>query len=107
MALTACHPLTSSYDVEVSGWDDSHCFFVEKSELFWNEETGKHLALSHQLCPGTMIFVRLLQPTALERTSPVAYEAAPLGATPEGHQVFRVSRVEPRKAAAEEALRQG
>jgi hypothetical protein len=99
MALTARQPLTSTYIIEVSGWDDAHCFFVEKSELWWNEETGKRLALSHRLCPGTMIFVRLLQPTAMDRPFPVAYQAEPLGTTPEGQQLFQVARMKPRSAA--------
>lgn len=101
MALTAHCPLTSTYSVEVSGWDSTQSFFLEKSELTWNEENGKRLCLSHQLCPGTMIFVRLLQPTAAERTFPVAYQAEPLGTTPEGQQLFRVTRVQPRSIVEE------
>ncbi|HTT32756.1 MAG TPA: hypothetical protein VMH48_04070 [Methylomirabilota bacterium] len=100
MALSAQH-LTSTYSVEVSGWDSTQSFFVEKSELSWNEETGKLLSLVHQLCPGTMIFVRLLQPTASDRTFPVAYQAEPLGTTPEGQQLFRLTRVQPRSTPEE------
>jgi hypothetical protein len=96
MLSIARQPLKTSYSVEVSGWDDSYSFFVERSELTWEEESGKHLTLSHRLSPGTMIFVRLLQPTALERTSPVAYHAELLAATPEGGQRFRVQCMEPR-----------
>lgn len=103
MALPAHYPLTSTYSVEVSGWDSTQSFFVEKSELFWNEESGKRLSLVHQLCPGTMIFVRLLQPTAPNRTFPVAYRAEPVGTTPEGQQLFRVTRVQPRSSAEEAA----
>jgi hypothetical protein len=99
MALTARQPLTSSYSVEVSGWDNSHTFFVEKSELFWNEETGKFLTLAHELPEHTMIFVRLLQPSASDRAFPVAYEAEPQGRTANGHQTFRVTRMVPRSAA--------
>lgn len=95
MLLSARHTLKTTYSVEVSGWDDSHTFFVERSELSWDDQTGKHLTLSHRLCPGTMVFVRLLQTTALERTSPVAYHAEPLATTPEGQQKFRVKRIEP------------
>jgi hypothetical protein len=98
MALTAHYPLTSTYSVEVSGWDNTHSFFVEKSELSWNEETGKRLRLAHRLCPETMIFIRLLQPTS-DRTFPVAYQAEPLGTTPEGQQLFRVTRVQPRSTS--------
>jgi len=96
MVLTAPYRLTSTYSVEVSGWDSTQSFFVEKTELFWNEETGKRLGLSRQLFPGTMIFVRLVQPTAEDRASPVAYRAEPLGTTSEGLQLFQVTRMQPR-----------
>jgi hypothetical protein len=101
MSSIALHPLKSTYSVEVSGWDNSQSFFVEKSELSWDEERGKHLTLSHRLCPGTMIFVRLLQPTASERTFPVAYHAVPLATTPDGQQRFLVKCIEPRNASRE------
>jgi hypothetical protein len=96
MVSTARHPLSTNYCVEVSGWDDAHSFFVEKSELAWDEESGKHLTLSRRLCPGTMIFVRLLQPLAAEHAFPVAYHAEPEGTTSEGRQIFRVTRMQPR-----------
>ncbi len=101
MLSIARHPLKSTYSVEVSGWDDSQSFFVESSELTWDEENGKHLTLSHRLCPGTMIFVRLLQPTASERTFPAAYHAEPLATTPEGYQRFRVKCLAPLDAKME------
>lgn len=92
MPLTARQPLTSSYSVEVSGWDCSHTFFVEKSELLWNEATGKFLSLSHELRDHAMIFVRLLQANASERALSVAYEAEPQGTTVDGYHMFRVTR---------------
>ncbi len=96
MLSRAPQALTSTYTVEVSGWDNSHMFFVEPSELSWDEESGKHLTLSRELRPGTMIFVRLLQPLAADNAFPVAYRAEPVGMTPEGQQRFRVTRMEPR-----------
>ncbi len=101
MLSIARHPLRSTYTVEVSGWDNSQSFFVEKAELSGDEESGKHLTLSHQLCPGTMIFVRLLQTIGSERTFPVAYHAVPLAKTPDGQQKFRVKCIEPRNASRE------
>lgn len=90
MQSIARQPITNIYSVEVSGWDDSLSFFVEKTELFWNSETDKFLTLSRLLCPGTMIFVRLLQPTTVERSFPVAYRAEAAATTPEGKHQFRV-----------------
>ena len=46
MLLTEQRLICNSYPVEVSGWDISHMFFVEKSELEWKEESGKYLTLS-------------------------------------------------------------
>ena len=100
MVSPACHALSSTYSVEVSGWDNSHVFFVERSELSWDEETGKHLTLSRQLHSGTMIFVRLLQPLAPDCAFPVAYQAEPVAITPEGQQKFRVTRMHPRSPEA-------
>jgi len=94
--------LSCTYSVEVSGWDSAHAFFVERSELYWNEETGKQLTLSRRLAPGAMVFVRLLQPTDAERAFPVAYEAEALSAASEKPQQFRLTRVVPRCISADE-----
>jgi len=95
MVFTEQHAISNSYPVEASGWDIAHIFFVEKSELEWKEESGKYLTLSRSLCPGSMIFLRLLQPTSPDRSLPVAYRAQHIGATPEGQQQFRLQQVQP------------
>jgi len=95
MLLTAHSQIADKYPVEASGWDSSQCFFVEKSELAWNEVTGKHLTLSHSLRPGSMIFLRLRQPMSPDRSLPVAYHAQPIGITSEGQQQFRLNLVQP------------
>src|SRR5258708_20229430 len=69
--------VTDSYPVEASGWDIAHSFFVEKAELKWDEVTGKHLTLSRSLCPGSMIFLRLLQPISQHPSLSVAYQPPP------------------------------
>lgn len=94
-------PLATSYSVEVSGWDHSHVFFVERSELTWSEETGKLLTLSRRLPHGAMIFVRLLQPTDGERAFPVAYATEWLSNACERSQQFRITRVVPRSVPGE------
>jgi hypothetical protein len=95
MLLTAQRPITNSYSVEASGWDRDQTFFVEKSELEWNEETGKYVTLTRSLCPGSTIFLRLLQPASPDRSLPVPYHAQPVGFTPEGQQQFRLEQVQP------------
>lgn len=103
MAAFEHQPLAGTYSVEVSGWDHSHVFFVERSELTWSEEAGKLLTLSRRLPSRAMIFVRLLQPIDGERTFPVAYETEPLSDASERTQQFRITRVVPRCVPAENA----
>jgi len=95
MFPTAHDPTTDTYPVEASGWDSAHSFFVEKSELEWNETSGKHLTLSRSLNPGSLIFLRLLQPLSADRTLPVAYHVQPIGITSEGQQQFRLNQIQP------------
>jgi len=101
MLLTCGHPRTRTYRVEVSGWDISHIFFVEKSELSWSEEDGKQITLTRALSPGTMIFVRLLQPTSTDRSVPVPYQAEQVATMSEGFWQYRLHRAEPRSDAKE------
>ena len=95
MLVTADEPGISTYRVEVSGWDRYQAFFVEKCELEWSEETGKRVTLARALRPGTMIFVRLLQPVSADQPFPVAYYAEQTGVTSDGQNQFRLSQVRP------------
>lgn len=52
MNLSFRQPAIDSYRVEVSGWDISQSFFVEKPELEWNEENGKQITLSRAPSPS-------------------------------------------------------
>lgn len=97
MLLQAHSPITEVYPVEVSGWDITHVFFVEKSELTWNEEMGKHVVLRHALPEGAMIFLRLLQPASDDRAFPVAYEAKLDGYAPDGRHEFLLRQVQPHR----------
>ncbi len=102
MAVIERESLASTYSVEVSGWDHSHTFFVERSELCWSEATGKKLTLSRRLPPKAMIFVRLLQPSDGERAFPVPYETEALSIDSDKPQQFRLTRVVPRCVSMEE-----
>lgn len=95
MPLSARNPITNSYPVEASGWGSDQFFFVEKCELQWNDETGKYVTLTRSLCPGSMIFLRLPQPTSPDRSLPVPYHTQPMGPTAEGQQQFRLEQVQP------------
>ena len=72
-----------AYRVEVSGWDSRQEFFVEKTDLEWSEEAGKVIVLSRSVAAGSLLFLRLLDPTCMERVHPVPYLADPLPA--DGH----------------------
>lgn len=96
MLLSARCPITTLYHVEISGWDATHAFFVEKSELEWNDETGKHVLLKHALPEGAMIFVRLLQSASPERAVPVAYEAKLTGQVQDGRHAFALKQARSR-----------
>jgi hypothetical protein len=96
MILTAEHPPTNLYRVEISGWDDHRTFFVENSELEWAEDSGKHVTLNRGLSHGAIIFVRLLQPIGIDRSHPVAYEAELISRNQEGHWQFRLRAVSSR-----------
>jgi hypothetical protein len=93
--MTAARPVISTYPVEVSGWDGFQAFFVEKCELEWSEETGKQVTLTRSLRPGTMIFVRLLQPTSSEQSFPVPYRTERTDANAFGQYRFSLSQVLP------------
>jgi hypothetical protein len=93
--LTGQDRVTDSYPVEASGWDSDQTFFVEKSELRWDEPTGKHLTLSRCLCPGSLVFLRLLQPISLDRSLSVAYRAEHVEVTSDGQQKFRLIQIQP------------
>jgi len=95
MLLNARSPITSVYPVEVSGWDNGQSFFVEKSDLEWNEETGKRVALSRAVREGSILFVRLLQPIAEERSYPVAYVAKAGSSLANGQFQFHLKQVQP------------
>ena len=82
---------SSHYSVEVSGWDVSESFFVEKCELEWNEQSGKCVALRRMLPERAHVFVRLLQLLSTERSYPVVYEAHFAGSQPDGCHRFQLT----------------
>lgn len=87
---------TDSFWVEVSGWDESQVFFVEKSGLDWDNFAGKHISLQHMLSDGVMVFLRVLQPTDMRQSPTAAYRVKLIGCNPDGQHQFRPSPVHPR-----------
>lgn len=68
----ALQQASSSYRVEVSGWDSTQSFFLEKGSLHWNA-AGQQVSLRARLCEGTVIFVRLSHSPESEKNFPVPY----------------------------------
>jgi hypothetical protein len=65
----------NSYAVEVSGWDASEDFFVEKTDLTWTADGMKEISLHRTMREGSVIFVRLMQPMANADNYPIACQA--------------------------------
>jgi hypothetical protein len=65
----------AAYAVEVSGWDNNEDFFVEKTELHWSEQSGKHIVLARPIVSGSLIFLRLIDPLSADRVRPIPYRA--------------------------------
>lgn len=64
------------YRVEVSGWDASESFFVEKTTLHWGDEGDKDIRLRSSLREGCVVFVRVLQRFSNAEAIPMAYQVA-------------------------------
>lgn len=62
----------TNYRVEVSGWDASEAFFLEKTVLYWNS-SKQEVPLRSRLREGAVVFVRLLQPFESDENFPVPY----------------------------------
>ena len=83
------------YAVEVSGWDSTESFFVERCDLEWDEESSKLVALKRALGSNTLLLVRLRQEGAASPAHPVVYEAEFVGEMKNGLQQFRLNAVVP------------
>jgi hypothetical protein len=86
-----------SYRVEVSGWDRSENFFVEKTILDWRNAEKKEVSLRVELKEGSVVFVRLLQTSAIGNHFPIAYQAKKVSAKDaDGRFSIQVDRLRPR-----------
>jgi hypothetical protein len=85
----------TAYSVEVSGWDNKEDFFVEKTELHWSEQSGKHILLLRPIVSGALVFLRLIDPTSVDRVHPVAYRTELFDMTEAGQRRVRLLPVRP------------
>lgn len=89
--------VTTTYRVEVSGWDIQHNFFVAKANLEWTEDNGKKLTILRRLSDRAILFVGLVPATNPNRALSVPYEAEEIGVTPDGQYQFRLYPLQPRR----------
>lgn len=93
----------SSYRVEVSGWDASDAFFVEKTTLDWSGGDEKEINLRSTLREGAVVFVRLLQQFGKADSFPIAYRAASVKTGDNGRTLVQLARLHPRTPFKETA----
>ena len=92
------------YRVEVSGWDASESFFVEKAWLDWGHGTQMEIKLLSILREGCVVFVRLLQPVDDGANFPVAYRTLKMTARDtDGWARIFLAKVQPRASYKETA----
>ena len=96
---------SNSYRVEVSGWDASGNFFVEKTTLTWGGDEKKEITLWPSLREGSVVFVRLLQPLAKGNHSPIPYQAAAVKKDDAGRALIQLARLRPRVPFKEKPAR--
>ncbi len=93
----------SSYHVEVSGWDASDAFFVEKTTLDWSGGDKKEISLWPTLRENAVVFVRLLQEFGKTDSFPIAYRAASVEAGENGRTLVQLARLHPQAPFKETA----
>jgi hypothetical protein len=81
--------------IEVSGWDEDEMFFVEKSQFSYDEITGKHITLQHNLPEGSLIFLRLIHSPVSQHSVPVAYKTHFIGWDFQGNYRFTLVPAHP------------
>lgn len=87
----------NSYGVEVSGWDASGKFFVEKTTLQSAGDERKEVGLQSVVREGCVVFVRLLQPMDDADNFPVACQAMKImGTDAQGRTQVQIVQLRPR-----------
>jgi hypothetical protein len=87
--------------VEVSGWDSSENFFVEKTHLGWGREGNYEIAVHRHVRVGCVVFVRLLRPFADNADFPIAYRVDQSPADTRGEMRISLSRLHPKASFRE------
>src|SRR2546428_13924586 len=70
--MSAHISLSTSYRIEISGWDVEQNFFVGRANLAWSEEQGKKGQLRNPLRNGAEQLYLLIAPPAPGHSFPIA-----------------------------------
>ncbi len=63
------------YPIEISGWNVDGEFFVERTELRWNEKGEKRVSIREAVRDGSVVFARLMLQKSDSAAVPIAYQA--------------------------------
>jgi len=96
MTLSVRLPASTTYCVEVSGWDAQDNFFVAKADLAWGDDNGKQVTLAHAVADRAILFIRLVHATDSLRALPVPYEAEEIEPATPGSYLFKLHALQPR-----------
>ena len=90
---------SNRYPVEVSGWDASESFFVEKAMLDWAGDETKEVRLRRTLREGCIIFLRMLHPADGASRFPIPCRAVKVASRGQhAGSVIRLVQLHPRPA---------
>jgi len=92
----------NEYPIEASGWDADGAFFVEKSDLHWDEAGTKCIHIHCRIQPSAFVFLRLLDSTVGGERFPVPHQVedvAPPGR--DGWWKVRLVQSQPQHAVPE------
>ena len=92
------------YPVEVSGWDATEGFFVEKAMLDWAGDETKVVRLKSALREGCIVFLRMLHPVDGASKFPIPCRAVKVvNKRQSGGSVVRLVQLHPRPAFTDAA----
>jgi len=92
----------NTYQVEISGWDLNDNFFVERTDLLWEQSDRKMVLLRRPVLEGALVFVRLTLSIQYRHSFPIAYHVASVNASADTNfWEVALTKVHPRNSTRE------
>ena len=92
----------NTYRIEISGWDVDDNFFVEHTDLLWEQSDRKMVLLRRPVLEGALVFVRLTLPIEYRHSCPIAYHVASVNASADTRSwEVALTKVHPRNGTRE------